>query len=143
MKQVKLLMQCICAVALAAFLPACTTTPSSASASATPETLLKQAGFSTYVASTAEQKAHVQSMPAGKLTMVKRHGKNMWVYPDPANNRIYVGNNAQYQKFKVARAAQSGQPAQSADDDNLVATYSAGMAIPVQVYEGWVPLDQL
>ncbi len=133
-------MQFVCAAALAAFLPACTTTGGMASASPQTETMLTQAGFTTHVATTAKQKAHIQSMPNGKLTMVKKNGKKVWIYPDVAHNQIYVGNQAQYQAFRSARAAQSRQ---EMDDDSLVAIYPSEMGVPIEVYEGWVPFDQL
>ncbi len=71
MKQAKVIMQFVCAAALAAFLPACTTTGGMASASPQTETMLTQAGFTTHVATTAKQKAHIQSMPNGKLQTLK------------------------------------------------------------------------
>lgn len=66
MKQAKILAQFFCGVALAALLPGCSTTDSSASAVANTETMLAQAGFSTYPAKNDKHTAHIQKMPAAR-----------------------------------------------------------------------------
>jgi hypothetical protein len=142
MKQIKIAIQLVCAAALAALLPACSTTTTSTTA-ATPQmvTQLTQAGFTAYPAKTAEQKAHIQSLPADKITKVNRHGKNMWVYPDAANNQVYVGNSAQYKAFRDARKAQTGLDA----DEDLVRSFNTQgtSGIQVNIYDGFVPMNAL
>jgi hypothetical protein len=138
MKQAKIAIQLVCAAALAAFLPACSTTGSTAT---TPQmvTQLTQAGFTPYSAKTAAQKAHIQSLPADKITKVNRHGKNMWVYPDAANNQVYVGNSAQYKAFRAARKAQTGLDS----EEDLVRSFDTRGGIPVEIYDGFVPMNAL
>jgi hypothetical protein len=142
MKQAKIAIQLVCAAALAAFLPACSTTGSATGSTATaPQmvTQLTQAGFTPYSAKTAAQKAHIQSLPADKLTKVNRHGKNMWVYPDAANNQVYVGNSAQYKAFRAARKAQTGLDS----EEDLVRSFDTRGGIPVEIYDGFVPMNAL
>jgi hypothetical protein len=142
MKQAKIAIQLVCAGALAAFLPACSTTGSATGSTATtPQmvTQLTQAGFTPYSAKTAAQKAHIQSLPADKLTKVNRHGKNMWVYPDAANNQVYVGNSAQYKAFRAARKAQTGLDS----EEDLVRSFDTRGGIPVEIYDGFVPMNAL
>jgi hypothetical protein len=142
MKQAKIAIQLVCAAALAAFLPACSTTGSATGSTATtPQmvTQLSQAGFTPYSAKTAAQKAHIQSLPADKLTKVNRHGKNMWVYPDAANNQVYVGNSAQYKAFRAARKAQTGLDS----EEDLVRSFDTRGGIPVEIYDGFVPMNAL
>jgi hypothetical protein len=142
MKQAKIAIQLVCAAALPAFLPACSTTGSATGSTATtPQmvTQLTQAGFTPYSAKTAAQKAHIQSLPAGKLTKVNRHGKNMWVYPDAANNQVYVGNSAQYKAFRAARKAQTGLDS----EEDLVRSFDTRGGIPVEIYDGFVPMNAL
>ena len=142
MKQAKIATQLVCAVALAAFLPACGTTGSSTGTTASPQQLvaqLSQAGFRPYSAKTAAQKAHIQSLPADKITKVTRQGKNMWVYPDSANNQIYVGNSAQYKAFRDLRKAQSGQDS----EEDLVTSFNTRGGTPVEIYDGFVPMNAL
>ena len=142
MKQTKIAIQLVCAAALAAFLPACSTTGSATGSTATtPQmvTQLTQAGFTPYSAKTAAQKAHIQSLPADKITKVNRNGKNMWVYPDAANNQVYVGNSAQYKAFRDARKAQTGLDS----EEDLVRSFDTRGGVPVEIYDGFVPMNAL
>ena len=143
MKQVRIVVQLVCAAALAALLPACSTTGSTAGSTSTAPQMvaqLTQAGFTAYAAKTAAQKAHIQSLPADKITMVNRHGKKMWVYPDPANNnQVYVGNSAQYQAFRAARKAQTGLDS----EEDLVTSFDTRGGTPVEIYDGFVPMNSL
>src|SRR5678815_3229484 len=113
MKQAKIAMQLVCAAALVALFPACSSsgTTGSSTGSAVTETQtvawLTQSGFKPFIAKTSAQRAHIQSLQAEKITKVNRNGTNMWVYPDGANNQVYVGKSAQYQAFRALRKSQS------------------------------------
>ena len=139
MKKSKFAIQLVFAAALAAVLPGCSTTTSTTAGTPQMVNQLTQAGFKAYPLKTAELKAHVQSLPPDKLTMINRKGKNMWVYPDPANNQVYVGNTTQYNAFRTARKAQSGLDA----EEDLVRRYQVPGGIPVSVYDGIVPMNEL
>ena len=113
MKHTKIAIQLVCAAALAALLPACSTTSrkgTTGTSTTVSQTVawLSQSGFRPYSAKTAAQKAHIQNLPADKVTKVNRHGTNMWVYPDAANNQAYVGNSAQYNAFRALRKSRTG-----------------------------------
>jgi hypothetical protein len=41
------------------------------------------------------------------VILVQRNGKNYYVYADPANNQIYVGNPSQYQQYQQLRLARN------------------------------------
>jgi hypothetical protein len=146
MKHTKIAIHLVCAAALAALFPACNTTGSnsgsttatSASASQT-VAWLSQSGFKPYSAKTAAQKAHIQSLPADKVTKVNRGGTNMWVYPDSANNQVYVGNSAQYNAFRALRKSRSGLDS----EEDLVTTFDARGGTPVEIYDGFVPMNAL
>ena len=139
MKQAKTVAQFLCVAALAALLSACTATGPTATAST--EAMLTQAGFTTHVATTAKQKAHLLTMAPGKLAIVKKNGKNVYIYPDPAHNQVYAGNEAQYKAFKAARDAQTG--AAIAAENPPAMTYTTPRGVDVDVYEGWVPFADL
>jgi len=138
-------MQLVCAAALAALLPACstnnTTGSSSGSAVTATQTVawLTQSGFKPYVAKTAAQRAHIQSLPVDKITKVNRNGTNMWVYPDGANNQVYVGNSAQYQAFRALRKSRSNLDS----EEDLVTTFNTRGGTPVEIYDGFVPMNAL
>jgi hypothetical protein len=64
------------------------------------EDLLSAAGFKLMPATTAAQKAHLKSLPAGKVTTVQRSGTTYFVYPAVAKQALYVGQQPQYQEYK-------------------------------------------
>jgi hypothetical protein len=71
------------------------------------ENLLSAAGFRTIVANTPQRQQHLKTLPANKVILVQRNGKNYYVYADPANNQIYVGNPSQYQQYQQLRLARN------------------------------------
>jgi hypothetical protein len=92
-------------LALSALILGCGATPSAPPPS-TPQndSLLVAAGFKTVVASTDKQLQALPTLPAGQVTVMTQTGKNYFVYPDLANNRIYVGTEKQYQAYMTLRA---------------------------------------
>jgi hypothetical protein len=54
---------------------------------------------------TAAQQQKLQSLPAGKVTLVQKDGKNYYVFPDATNNQAYVGGLTQYQAYQQLRLA--------------------------------------
>ncbi len=148
MKQAKIAIFVVCAAALAALLPACNTTGTTGGGTSTAATtgtasqvvpMLVEAGFTTYPAKTAAQKAHIQSLPAGKLTKVNRQGTNMWVYPDAANNQVYVGNRQDYNIFRKLRQSKTGLNS----DEDMVESFDLRGGTPVSIYDGFVPMNAL
>jgi hypothetical protein len=67
------------------------------------ENTLAAAGFKMIPADTPEKKAHLNSLPADKLTPVQREGTLYYVFPDPRNNVLYVGQDQQYQQYRQLR----------------------------------------
>ena len=66
------------------------------------EELLQSSRFKVVVATTPAEKAELQTLRPGKLTVVRRDGKIWYVYPDAARNQLYVGNPDQYQAYRQA-----------------------------------------
>jgi hypothetical protein len=54
---------------------------------------------------TAAQQQKLQALPAGKVTLVQKDGKNYYVFPDAQNNQAYVGGPTQYQAYRQLRLA--------------------------------------
>ena len=71
------------------------------------ENLLSAAGFRTIIANTPQRQQHLKTLPANKVVLVQRNGKNYYVYADPAHNQIYVGNPSQYQQYQQLRLARN------------------------------------
>ena len=88
----------ISAFALLALVVACANTQTQ-----TKENLLIAAGFKVIAPRTAAQQQKLQALPAGKVTLVQKDGKNYYVFPDAANNQAYVGGLTQYQAYQQLR----------------------------------------
>jgi hypothetical protein len=68
------------------------------------ESMLVASGFKVITPKTPGQKQKLQSLPAGKVTMIKKGGKTYYIFPDPAHNQAYVGGPKQYEDYQQLRA---------------------------------------
>jgi hypothetical protein len=57
-------------------------------------------GFKTLVATTTAQADFVKRMAPGQIRAMQRTGKKFFVYPDAANNQVYVGGPKEYEAYK-------------------------------------------
>ena len=101
MKPIRYLFLTSIAAACAAFLVSCSTTQTSTQ---NKESMLVASGFKTIIPKTAAQQQKLQTLPPGKVTMIQKKGKTYYIFPDPANNRAYVGGPRQYQAYQQLRA---------------------------------------
>jgi len=67
------------------------------------ENMLSAAGFKMVPADTPEREAHLNSLPADKITTVQRNGTLYYVFPDPKKNMLYVGQQPQYEAYQKIR----------------------------------------
>ena len=58
--------------------------------------MLLTAGFKVIPATTPDQQQQIKTLPAGRVSAVRRKGQVYFVYPVHARNVLYVGKNAQY-----------------------------------------------
>ena len=70
-----------------------------------PNNMLTAAGFVVKYPDTSEKQEIFNSLPPSWLVKRRRNGKVYYVYADPANNQIYVGNPSQYQQYQQLRLA--------------------------------------
>ena len=91
------------------WLAACAGAPSSQTPATTD--LLLQSGFQ---ARPPLKPDHLQSLPAHQFVPVHWHGKTFYVYPDPGSNRLYFGDDAAYQRYKLKAAEARTAEAQPA-----------------------------
>jgi len=68
------------------------------------ESMLVASGFKMITPKTAAQQQKLQKLPPGKVTMIQKGGKTYYVFPDPANNRAYIGRPKDYQAYQQLRA---------------------------------------
>ncbi len=108
--------------------------------------LLSAAGFKTVVASTDRQLQQLPTLPAGQVTVVTQTGKNWFVYPDLAKNRVYVGTQKEYQAYLKLRA-QNGlpdvDPQASYFRQDAAMTAATARYAPVLPWEGWPAFEKL
>jgi hypothetical protein len=114
---------------LGAIVVGCSTTKST-------ENLLSAAGFKMVPAATVEQKAHLGTLPANKVTMVQRDGKTYFVFPDAKQQVMYVGMQPQYSEYQRLRLQK-----QMAEDQAQAAEMSAQPAWGV--WGGWGGVEEV
>jgi hypothetical protein len=68
------------------------------------ESMLVASGFKTVTPKTPAQQQKLQKLPPGKVTMINKKGKTYYIFPDPAQNRAYVGGPNEYQAYQQLRA---------------------------------------
>ena len=96
MKKVTALLSIVGAVVLVGMAIGCASTKQT-------ENLLSAAGFKMVPADTPQRQAHLQTLPPKKVSMTQRDGQTYFVYPDPAQNVLYVGQQAQYNQYQHLR----------------------------------------
>src|SRR6266536_3187005 len=88
-------------IACTVLLAGCATTQSSTQ---NRESMLVAAGFKVITPKTAAQQQKLQALPPDKVTMIQKNGKTYYVFPDPTNNRAYIGRPKEYQAYQQLRA---------------------------------------
>src|SRR5437660_12061279 len=104
--------------AVLALLLACQTTGTGQTAQK--ESLLSQAGFKVITVTDPKQQQAITGLAQGRCSAVKYNGKLYYVFPTATKDKIYVGKQAQFNRYKKALAAQQtsqqgqggGQPGQ-------------------------------
>ena len=91
--------------AVLALLAACQTTGTT-DVVAQKEALLTQSGFKVITVTTPQQQQAVAGLTQGRVTGVKYNGKVYYVFPTGTKDKIYVGKQAQFNRYKQALAAQ-------------------------------------
>jgi hypothetical protein len=102
MKPARLILLCSIAAACTALLIGCATTQTSNTQNK--ESMMVASGFKVITPKTAAQQQKLQKLPPGKVTMIQKKGKTYYIFPDPANNRAYVGGPKQYEAYQQLRA---------------------------------------
>ena len=83
-------------------------TAASASEISRKEALLAQSGFKVVTITTPQQKEAVKGLVQGRCSAVTFNKKLFYVFPTAAKDKIYVGKQGQFDKYKKAIAAQQG-----------------------------------
>ena len=102
MKPLRPILLCSIAATCTALLIGCATTQTSNTQNR--ESMLAASGFKVITPETPAQQQKLQNLPPGKVTMIQKGGKTYYIFPDPANNRAYVGGPKQYEAYQQLRA---------------------------------------
>jgi hypothetical protein len=114
MKQLSTLRNVVGAMAALALMAACQTvaTNDAELAASRKEFLLAQSGFKVITVTTPKQQQAINGLAQYRVSAVKYNGKLYYVFPTAKKDKIYVGKQAQFNRYNKALAAQQGsQPA--------------------------------
>jgi hypothetical protein len=70
------------------------------------EALLTQSGFKVVTVTTTKQKEAVNGLAQGRCSAVTFNKKLFYVFPTARKDKMYVGKQAQFDRYKKAIAAQ-------------------------------------
>ena len=146
MKKLLRLTTVLYATATLAAVTGCETTTTSQSRVAKKEALLTQAGFKPKAVTTPKQQQQVSQLEVDKVSAVKHQGRVYYVFPTGQKNQILVGNQAQFNAYKRALAAQKAsqttqQEQQMLQGSPVLTEETAGPRhIKVEVFDGFGPL---
>lgn len=101
MKQI-MLFKMISAAALLALTIGCASTQTSTQ---NRESMLVASGFKVITPKTPAQQQKLQNLPPGKVTMIQKSKKTYYIFPDPVQNKAYVGGPKEYQAYQQLRTA--------------------------------------
>ena len=91
---------------------ACQTTGAGGGEISRKEALLSQSGFKVITVTDPKQQQAINGLAQGRCSAVKYNGKLFYVFPTATKDKIYVGKQAQFNRYKKAIAAhQASQPA--------------------------------
>ena len=129
MKKLFTLTSIASAIAALALISGCQTTGSSQSVVAQKEALLAQSGFKVITVTTPQQQQAISGIAQGRCSAVKYNGKLYYVFPTATKDKIYVGKQAQFNRYKKALAvAAQQQPSQAASHPSMAQQGEAQMA---------------
>ena len=69
------------------------------------ESMLVASGFKVITPKTPAQQQKLTNLPPGKVTMIQKSKKTYYIFPDPAQNKAYVGGPKEYQAYQQLRTA--------------------------------------
>jgi hypothetical protein len=96
--------------AVLALISACQTTGAGGGEVFRKEALLSQSGFRVITVTDPKQQQAVNGLAQGRCSAVTYNKKLFYVFPTATKDKIYVGKQAQFNRYKKALAAQQASP---------------------------------
>ena len=108
MKQLSTLANLVAATAALILMAACqaVATNNAELAASKKEFLLAQSGFKVVTVTTPKQQQAINGLAQYRVSAVKYQGKLYYVFPTAKKDKMYVGKQAQFDRYKKAIAAQ-------------------------------------
>ena len=129
MKKLLSLTSIVSTAAVLVLMAACQTTGSNQSVMAQKEALLAQSGFKVITVTAPDQQQAVNGLAVGRCSAVTYKGKLFYVFPTATKDKIYVGKQPQYNRYKSSLAAAAQQhPSQAASHPSMNQMGEAQMA---------------
>ncbi len=119
-------------------LPGCATTGGNGNGNVA---MLTQAGFTAFPAGSPQQKQAIQTLSPSRISKVQRKGKTYFVFPDTANQQVYVGNQTNYNQYRQLRAAQTASNERSSMSTMDMETGIIPPGGDTGVWAGWTGWD--
>ena len=138
MKKLLTLTSNVSTVAVLALIAACQTvgTNNAEIVASQKESLLAQSGFKVITVTTPKQQQAINGLAQYRVSAVKYNGKLYYVFPTATKDKIYVGKQTQFNRYKNALAAR--QPSQPATQQTQPGQQLINPA-PTMTYEGAGP----
>ena len=152
MKRLLTLTSNVSTVAVLALIAACQTvaTNNAEIVASQKENLLAQSGFKVITVTTPKQQQAINGLAQYRVSAVKYNGKLYYVFPTATKDKIYVGKQAQFNRYKNALAAQQAsqpgtqqaQPGQQLINPAPTMTYEGAGPhhIEVEQFDGFGPM---
>lgn len=127
---------------LAILIAACANTPSASNGGNAKEQLLAEAGFQKKSITQPNQQKRLAALQPNRVSLVRYHKRNFYVYPMAASNEAYVGNKSQYLRFKQLFQEKRAAMRSTAPDADVSSVEIVGGANPIVIreYDGWGPI---
>jgi hypothetical protein len=148
MKQIMTVTKITGALLILALIAGCQTVSTNQAelAASKKEFLLAQSGFKVITVTTPKQQEAVNGLAQYRVSAVKYNGELYYVFPTATKDKIYVGKQVQFNRYKQALAAQQAnqpvQPGQQLINPPPTFTYEgAGPEhIEVEQFDGFGPM---
>jgi hypothetical protein len=104
------------------------------------EFLLAQSGFKVITVTTPKQQQAISGLTQYRVSAVKYNGKLYYVFPTAKKDKIYVGKQAQFDRYKKALVAQQGQQQMAGQSLDPALETAGPHNVAVQQFGGFGPM---
>jgi hypothetical protein len=104
------------------------------------EFLLAQSGFKVITVTTPKQQQAINGLAQYRVSAVKYNGKLYYVFPTAKKDKIYVGRQAQFDRYKKALIAQQGQQQMAGQSLDPTLESAGPHNVAVQQFGGFGPM---